>query len=70
MLIVNIYSHLFGALAFATLPVYVYTEIYSRYQTANVGDIVVFSTFFFGVAVCFMLSAMYGTFSKEKSNRD
>lgn len=59
MLLVNIYSHLFGAVLFATLPFYVYSKVYPRYVSAQLGDIIVFSTFFFGVAICFFLSASY-----------
>jgi hypothetical protein len=57
--VVNIYSHFFGAVLFATLPFYVYSKVYPRYTSAQLGDIIVFSTFFFGVAICFALSAWY-----------
>jgi adiponectin receptor len=56
---VNIFSHLFGALLFFTLPFIVYHEIYLRYPSASPADIAVFSTFFFGVAICFLLSSTY-----------
>ncbi|PMD61317.1 Hly-III related protein [Hyaloscypha bicolor E] len=56
---VNIYSHLFGAVLFVTLPFYVYAKVYPRYVSAQLGDIIVFSTFFFGVAICFFLSASF-----------
>lgn len=56
---VNIFSHLFGALLFFTLPFIVYHEIYPRYPSASAADIAVFSTFFFGVAICFLLSSTY-----------
>jgi adiponectin receptor len=59
---VNIYSHLFGAVLFASLPFYIYSRVYPRYVSAQLGDIIVFSTFFFGVAICFLLSASYGLF--------
>lgn len=56
---VNIYSHLIGSILFFTLPFIVYETLQSRYQTASTADIIVFSTFFFGVATCFLLSATY-----------
>ncbi|KAK6592091.1 hemolysin III family channel protein [Botrytis cinerea] len=56
---INIYSHLFGSILFATLPFSLYRQIAPRYATATIADIVVFSTFFFGVAICFLLSATY-----------
>ena len=55
----NIYSHLLGAVLFVILPFYVYAKVYPRYASAQLGDIIVFSTFFFGVAICFFLSASY-----------
>ena len=55
----NIYSHLIGGLLFATLLLYVYVMVYPRYAVAKQGDIFVFSTFLFGVAVCFFLLALY-----------
>ncbi len=55
--VVNIYSHLFGGALFGILPFFAYGAIYSRYSTAELDDAVVFSTFFFGVAICFCLSA-------------
>jgi adiponectin receptor len=57
--LVNIYSHLFGAVLFVLLPFYTYAKVYPRYASAQLGDIIVFSTFFFGVACCFFLSASY-----------
>ncbi|KAF7917715.1 uncharacterized protein EAE98_010131 [Botrytis deweyae] len=56
---INIYSHLFGSILFATLPFSLYRQIAPRYATATIADIVVFSTFFFGVAICFLLSATF-----------
>ncbi|CAD6440153.1 17e83670-714d-4352-be45-86355690f663 [Sclerotinia trifoliorum] len=56
---INIYSHLFGSLLFATLPFILYRQIAPRYATATLADIIVFSTFFFGVAICFLLSATF-----------
>ena len=56
---VNIYSHLFGALLFFTLPIPVYNALSPRYASASKADIIVFSTFFFGVAICFLLSSTF-----------
>ncbi|KAH8592041.1 hemolysin-III related-domain-containing protein [Bisporella sp. PMI_857] len=57
--LLNIYSHLFGTVLFLILPAYVYYTVYPRYASAHLGDIIVFSTFFFGVATCFFLSASF-----------
>ncbi|KAL2037252.1 hypothetical protein N7G274_009941 [Stereocaulon virgatum] len=56
---INIYSHIFGAIIFLTMPVYIYWALYLRYSLATTADIVVFSTFFYGVSICFFLSATY-----------
>ena len=56
---VNIYSRVIGSILFFGLPVPVYYTVEPRYATATTADIVVFSTFFFGVAICFALSATY-----------
>ncbi|KAF1992596.1 Hly-III related protein [Aulographum hederae CBS 113979] len=56
---VNIWSHLIGAALFFGLPIPVYRELSPRYQSASTADILVFSTFFFGVAICFLLSATF-----------
>lgn len=56
--VVNIYSHLLGGILFFTLPIYVYSTMFTRYRSAQIGDIIVFSTFLFGVAICFLLSAL------------
>ena len=39
--------------------------MYPRYASARLGEIIVFSTFFFGVAICFFLSASYVLFPLE-----
>lgn len=54
---VNIYSHLIGSVLFVALAFYFYGQVYPRYSNANFADILVFSTFYFGVAICFLLSA-------------
>ncbi|TGO84005.1 hypothetical protein BPOR_0563g00030 [Botrytis porri] len=54
--IVNIHSHLLGALLFTLLPIYIYHSLLPRYHDAATADLVVFALFFGGVAVCFGLS--------------
>ncbi|KAH9224532.1 mPR-like GPCR protein [Leptodontidium sp. 2 PMI_412] len=56
---VNIYSHLLGSVLFIALPFLVCTSVYTQYSPAYLGDIVVLSLFFFGVAICFLLSAIF-----------
>lgn len=56
---VNIYSHLIGSVLFVALAFYFYGQVYPRYSNANFADILVFSTFYFGVAICFLLSATF-----------
>lgn len=56
---VNIFSHLIGSLLFLTLPFGIYKELAPRYATANKADLLVFASFFLGVAICFALSTMY-----------
>jgi adiponectin receptor len=48
-----------GAVLFASLPYWLYREAQSRYLQAGIADIIVFSTFFYGVSICLALSAMY-----------
>lgn len=60
--LVNISSHVIGSALFFALPIPVYKALGPRYDSASTADIVVFSTFFFGVAICFALSATYDTF--------
>jgi len=62
---VNIHSHLFGSILFLLLPLYAYQGVYSRYSNARAADIVVFSTFFYGVAICFFLSATFHIFANH-----
>ena len=56
---VNVYSHIVGAAIFLTLPIFTYQVLYLRYPLATLADVVVFSTFFYGVSICFILSATY-----------
>ena len=62
---VNIYSHIIGAAFFLTAPIYTYRALYLRYPLATPTDIFVFSTFFYGVSTCFILSATYHIISNH-----
>ncbi|THV55812.1 hypothetical protein BGAL_0003g00540 [Botrytis galanthina] len=61
--VVNIHSHLIGAVLFALLPIYIYHTLLPRYHDAATADLVVFALFFGGVAVCFGLSFFHQTAS-------
>jgi hypothetical protein len=56
---VNIHSHLIGSIVFFLLALYAYNSVYLRQPNARVADLVVFAAFFFGVATCFLPSALY-----------
>lgn len=56
---VNIFSHLIGSILFFSLPFIIYRELQPYYESATTADIVVFATFFFGVATCFALSVTF-----------
>ena len=56
---VNIHSHLTGSLLFFSLPAWTFTAVFDEFPTTNRFDFVVFSTFFFGVAICFLLSSTF-----------
>ncbi|KAJ8060950.1 hypothetical protein OCU04_010029 [Sclerotinia nivalis] len=62
---VNIHSHLFGALLFSLLPIYIYHTLIPRYPTATTAEIIVFALFFTGVAICFALSCLYHTLNNH-----
>ncbi|PVH99832.1 Hly-III related protein [Periconia macrospinosa] len=66
-LIVNIYSHLIGSALFFALPFLVYRHLRPRYSRAGTADVVVFATFFFGVATCFLLSATFHMFNNHSA---
>ncbi|KAK2602374.1 hypothetical protein N8I77_008913 [Diaporthe amygdali] len=59
---VNIWSHILGALVFISLPAYVFREIPTRYHAATATDVVICSTYFLGVTLCFILSTIFHTF--------
>lgn len=63
LFLVNIYSHLIGSAIFVAIPVYLFkNEIPPRWDVATWQDVVVCLTYFFGVAICFFLSAMLDPF--------
>ncbi|KAI0599223.1 hemolysin-III channel protein-like protein Izh2 [Biscogniauxia sp. FL1348] len=60
---VNIYSHVIGTVIFMLTPLYVFgSEVPPRYKVSTTADILVCSTYFLGVAVCFTLSTLFHTF--------
>lgn len=56
---INIHSHLIGSLLFFSLPAWTYNVVFKEYPTTNYYDMAVFSTFYFGVAICFLLSSSF-----------
>ena len=56
---VNIHSHLVGSLLFFSLPAWTYTVVFREFPSTSYLDIIVFSTFYFGVAICFLLSSTF-----------
>ena len=62
---VNIHSHLLGAALFFSLPAAVRFSLPTSFHTAQWADVVVFSLFFYGVAVCFLLSSTFHIFSNH-----
>jgi adiponectin receptor len=65
---VNIFSHVLGSALFFLLPIPIYNAVWPRYATASTADLVVFSTFFFGVATCFALSATFHIFNNHSES--
>ncbi|EFQ29704.1 uncharacterized protein GLRG_04848 [Colletotrichum graminicola M1.001] len=60
--LLNIYSHVFGAVLFVLLPFYVFGNgIPPRWGIASTADVVVCSVYALGVTVCFVLSAAFHT---------
>ena len=55
-LVVNIHSHLFGACLFGLLPWLVFAKMPSL--TGTLVDVLVLGSFFYSVALCFLLSAL------------
>ena len=65
---VNIHSHLFGAVLFLALPFFTYGISSYRDSSVKAGDIIVFSTFFYGVATCFLLSSTFHIIANHSPN--
>lgn len=62
---VNIYSHLIGAVIFTIVGSILYTIIKPRYASAAPGDVLAFSCFFAGAALCLGMSATYHAISNH-----
>lgn len=62
---VNIYSHLIGAVAFTFSGYLLYTIIKPRYGSAETADVLAFSCFFAGAALCLGMSGTYHTISNH-----
>lgn len=58
---VNIYTHLLGSILFSVLGAMLYAVIRPRYASATQADVLVFSCFFLGAALCLGMSATYHT---------
>ena len=65
---VNIYSHLIGAVIFSIAAGILYTQIKPRYDTASSGDVLAFSCFFLGAALCLGMSATYHAISNHSQH--
>ena len=55
---VSIHSHVLGALLFLSIPFYFRRYVYDLNEKARPSDLLVFTIYALGVAVCFVLSAM------------
>ncbi|TVY54568.1 ADIPOR-like receptor [Lachnellula cervina] len=62
---VNIYSHLLGAVVFSISGVIIYSAVKPRYETATSSDVLAFSFFFAGAALCLGMSGTYHTISNH-----
>jgi adiponectin receptor len=65
---VNIYSHLIGAVFFSILGFVLYRVIRPRYDSATAGDVLAFSCFFLGAALCLGMSATYHAISNHSQH--
>ncbi|KAF2007031.1 HlyIII-domain-containing protein [Amniculicola lignicola CBS 123094] len=62
---VNIFTHLLGAVGALISGGVMYFTLEPRYETASKDDVLVFSCFFVGAAVCLGMSATYHTISNH-----
>lgn len=58
---VNIWTHLLGCLVFPLVGLFLYHIVAPRYPSATASDVLVFSCFFGGAAVCLGMSATFHT---------
>jgi adiponectin receptor len=61
----NIYSHLIGAALFTSLSLFLYFQLYARYDSATPSDLRAFAFFFLGAFSCLGMSATYHTISNH-----
>lgn len=62
---VNIYSHLFGAVLFSIILILVCLALRQHYPASYSNDTTVFAAFFFGIIICFLLSATFHTIANH-----
>jgi adiponectin receptor len=56
---VNVYTHLLGSFVFTLVGILLYDVLRSRYSSASLGDVLAFSCFFGGAALCLGMSGFY-----------
>ena len=62
---INVYSHLIPALLSLPCAIAIYKLLQPRYERATQSDVIVFSCFFLGSALCLGMSATYHTISNH-----
>jgi adiponectin receptor len=62
---VNIYTHLIPALGILPGALVLYQTLQPRYERATKSDVIAFSCFFLGAAICLSMSAIYHTISNH-----
>lgn len=65
---VNIWTHLLGAACSLLFSLYFYHALRPRYEQADAADILMFSCFFVGAALCLGMSAAYHTISNHSEH--
>lgn len=63
----NIYTHLIGAVFILFYAIYAYSNISSRYETADINDLLAFGVFVGSAVVCFGVSATFHMFGNHSS---
>jgi adiponectin receptor len=61
----NVYSHIIGALIFLSWTIQTYNDLYLRYETSDLNDLLAFGIFLIGAFICFGLSATFHTFGNH-----